>query len=182
LETTWAEGGTWHGYLSDPATGPLETTADAMDEVLRAMFYIDKMLKDTKIARPAGLKDCTADVCLEDVESRWAGLSKEQAVANLQGFQRMFWAGPTAQDGVGFDDLLAAVGEASLGEEMLSDTAAAIAALEAVEGTFFEALSSDGAALDASHAAVSELTDDLKGDFPIVLMLNIPSEAAGDAD
>ena len=182
LEATWAEGGEWHGYLTDPGSGPLGGTQTAMDEVLRAMLYVDKDLKDTKLARPAGIKDCTTDVCLDDLESLWAGLSKEQAIANLEGFQRLFWAGPDAEGGVGFDDLLAAVGEGALGEEMLADTDAAIAALEAVDGTFVEALTADGAALDASHAAVVELTDDLKGDFPTVLMLNIPTEAAGDAD
>ncbi|MGH1343071.1 MAG: imelysin family protein [Nannocystales bacterium] len=182
LESTWAEGGAWHGYLSDPSSGPLESTSAAMDEVLRAMFYIDKSLKDIKLARPAGIKDCSADVCLDEVESLWAGLSKEQAVANLAAFRQLMWAGPSADEGVGFDDLLSAVGEGALGEEMLADTTAAIDALEAVEGTFVDALTADAAALDASHAAVVELTDDLKGDFPIVLMLNVPSEAAGDAD
>lgn len=182
LEATWAEGGTWHGYLTDPTSGPLGDTQTAMDEVLRAMFYIDKSLKDVKIAVPAGIKDCTSDVCLDEVESIWAGLSKEQAVANLEGFRQIFWAGPDADGGVGFDDLLASVGEGALGEEMLADTDAAIATLQAVDGTFVEALTADGAALDASHAAVVELTDDLKGDFPTVLMLNIPTEAAGDAD
>lgn len=182
LETTWAEGGTWHGYLTDPGSGPLESTQVAMDEVLRSMFYVDKILKDVKIAQPAGIKDCSAEVCLDDVESPWAGLSKEHAIANLEGFARMFWAGPSAEEGVGFDDLLEAVGEGALGTEMVADTQAAIEALQAVEGTFVEALSADAAALDASHAAVVELTDELKGDFPTVLMLNIPTEAAGDAD
>lgn len=182
LEATWAEGGTWHGYLSDPSSGPLSSTSSAMDEVLRAMFYIDKTLKDVKLARPAGLKDCSSDACPGDVESAWAGLSKEHAVANLEAFRELMWAGPSAEDGVGFDDWLTAVGEGALGDEMLADTAAAIEALQGIDGSFVEALTADGAALDASHTAVVELTDDLKGDFPIVLMLNIPSEAAGDAD
>lgn len=182
LEATWAEGGTWHGYLTDPAAGPLQSTQVAMDEVLRAMFYVDKILKDVKIAQPAGIKDCASDVCLDRVESPWAGLSKEQAVANLEGFAQLLWAGPSADEGVGFDDLLSAVGEDALANEMVADTQAAIEALGGVEGSFVEALSADAAALDASHAAVVELTDDLKGDFPTVLMLNIPTEAAGDAD
>jgi len=182
LEATWAEGGTWHGYLSDPASGPLGSTQVALDEVLRAMFYIDKTLKDVKVARPAGIKDCTADVCLDEIESPWSGLSKEQAVANLEGFQRLFWAAASPDEGVGFDDLLISVGEGALAEEMDADASAAIEALQAVDGTFVEALGADGAALDAAHDAIVELTDDLKGDFPTVLMLNIPSEAAGDAD
>lgn len=182
LESTWAEGGTWHGYLSDPNSGPLGSTSAAMDEVLRAIFYIDKSLKDIKLARPAGLKDCSADVCLEDVESPWAGVSKENAVANLAAFRELFWAGPSGDEGVGFDDWLTAVGEGALGDEMLADTDAAIEALEAIDGSFVEALTADADALDVSHAAVVELTDDLKGDFPVVLMLNIPTEAAGDAD
>lgn len=182
LEATWAEGGTWHGYLSDPNSGPLGSTSAAMDEVLRAMFYIDTSVKDAKLAQPAGIKDCSAEVCLDAVESVWAGLSKEHAVANLEAFRELFWAGPSADEGIGFDDWLGEVGEGALADEMLADTAAAIAALQAVEGSFVEALTDRGDALDASHAAVVELTDDLKGDFPTVLMLNIPTEAAGDAD
>lgn len=182
LEATWAEGGTWHGYLTDPTSGPLESTQVAMDEVLRSMFYIDKILKDVKIAQPAGIKDCSSDICLDDVESLWVGLSKEQAVANLEGFARLFWAGPSAEEGVGFDDLLTAVGEEGLANKMIGDTQAAIETIQGIEGTFVEALSADAAALDAAHASVVELTDDLKGDFPTVLMLNIPTEAAGDAD
>ncbi len=182
LAATWAEGGEWNGYLKDPSSGPLESVQKAMDEILRAMFYIDKQLKDTKIARPAGIKDCSSDICLDELESGFARLSKELAVANVEGFQRLFWAGLDAEGGVGFDDLLASLGEGALGDEMLADAEGTIAALNGVEGSFHDALVADGAALDASHAAVVELTDDLKGDFPAILMLNIPSEAAGDAD
>lgn len=182
LEATWAEGGQWHGYLSDPESGPLGSVQVAMDEVLRAMFYIDRSLKDIKVGRPAGIKDCSADICPGDVESPYAGLSRAQAVANLEGFRRLFYAGADADSGQGFDEWLGALGEGALSDEMLMDLQGAIDALEAVDGTFVDALVADGASLDASHAAIVELTDDLKGDFPTVLMLNIPSEAAGDAD
>ncbi len=182
LATTWAEGGEWNGYLQDPSSGPLESVQNAMDEVLRAMFYVDTVLKDAKIARPAGIKDCTSDTCLDSLESLHANFSKEQAIANLEGFRRLYHAGLDADAGVGFDDWLEALGEGGLGQEMLADTQGAISALEAVEGTFVEALIADDSALDASHAAIVELTNDLKGDFPTILMLNIPSEAAGDAD
>ena len=153
-----------------------------MDEMLRAMFYVDKVLKDTKIARPAGIKDCVSDTCLDTLESPFARTSKERAIANLEGFRRLYLGGLDPESGVGFDDLLRDRGAADLADEILADTEAAIAALEAVEGTFYDALLADGSALDGAHAAVVEITDDLKGDFPVILMLNIPTEAAGDAD
>ena len=182
LAAEWATGGSWNAHLSSPSEGPYEDVSTAMDEVLRAMFYIDKVLKDTKIARPAGIRDCASDTCLDTLESQFARISKAQAIANLEGFRRLYLGGPDPESGVGFDDLLRDRGAPELADEMLADTEAAIAALEAIEGTFFDALVADGGALDEAHAAIVELTDDLKGDFPMILMLNIPTEAAGDAD
>ena len=59
---------------------------------------------------------------------------------------------------------------------------AVIETVGAVEGSFADALAADPSSLDASHEAVRKITDALKGDFATVLMLTIPSEAAGDAD
>ncbi len=182
LAQAWAPGGVWNRALADPASGPYETVQVAVDEVLRAMFYVDKVLKDAKVARPAGILDCTSEICLDAIEAPRSKLSGQAAVANLEGFSRLYHGGsdPAAHDG--FDDMLRAAGEDGLAEEITADIDAAIAALSAVDGSFADALAADPAALDAAHAALVELTDDLKGDFPAVLALNIPSEAAGDAD
>jgi len=69
-----------------------------------------------------------------------------------------------------------------LATKMTADIEAALAAVAAVEASFAEALAADPLALDASHAAIREITDSLKGDFATILMLTVPSEAAGDAD
>ncbi len=178
----WAPGGVWNGALADPPSGAYETVQVAVDEVLRAMFYVDRVLKDAKLARPAGILGCTADICLDGIEAPLSRRSGEAALANLEGFSRLYHGGsdPAAHDG--FDDILRDAGEGVLADEITADIDAAIVALSAIDEPFADALSADPAALDAAHAAVVELTDDLKGDFPAVLALNIPSEAAGDAD
>ncbi len=182
LADAWAEGGAWHAALSDPASGEYGDVQTAVDEVLRAMIYLDKVLKDAKVARPAGIRDCSADTCLDGIELTYANLSTQAAIANLEGFSRLYHGGSDADASTGFDDMLRDAGEGALADEMSADIQAAIAAFEAVSGSFTDALTADPAALDAAHAAVVEVTDDLKGDFPTVLRLNIPGEAAGDAD
>ena len=182
LAQAWATGGVWNSALADPPSGAFETVQIAVDEVLGAMFYVDKVLKDAKLARPAGILGCTADICLDGIEAPLSRRSGEAVLANLEGFSRLYHGGsdPAAHDG--FDDMLRAAGEGALADEITADIDAAIAALSAIDEPFADALTADPAALDAAHAAVAELTDDLKGDFPAVLALNIPSEAAGDAD
>lgn len=182
LAEAWADGGTWNAALSDPASGPYGDVQTAVDEVLRAMFYVDKVLKDVKVARPAGIRDCSADTCPDDSESPYAALSTAAAIANLEGFSRLYHGGTDPAASTGFDDMLRDAGEGALADEVSADIEAAIAALRAVDASFPEALAADAAALDAAHAAIVEVTDDLKGDLPTILRLNIPSEAAGDAD
>lgn len=178
----------WNGdfaeHLADPTApgSPYGSEAAAMDELLRAMFYIDKVLKDQKLARPAGILDCSTATCPETVESPWSATSKEHVLANLEGFRRIFVGGIDADAATGFDDLLAAIGEEAFAEEILTDIEAAVAAVEAIDGSFQEALAADESALDAAHVAVRNLTDALKGHVSTVLMLTIPAEAAGDAD
>lgn len=182
LAEAWAPGGTWNAALSEPSGGPYGDVQTAVDEVLRAMFYVDKVLKDAKLARPAGIRDCSAEVCLDAVELPRAALSTAAVVANLEGFRLLYHGGADPQTHAGFDDMLREAGEDALADEISADVEAAIVAVQALPPTFTEALTADPSALDAAHAAVVELTDDLKGDFPTVLRLNVPSEAAGDAD
>ncbi|MCA9625141.1 MAG: imelysin family protein, partial [Myxococcales bacterium] len=131
LATTWApDTGEYAQWLAAPgeAGSPYDDVDAALDEVLRAMFYVDTLLKDAKIAFPAGIAGCTTDTCPEGLESPWAQRSKEHVLSNLEGYRRMFVGGASAQEGVGFDDLLIEVGEDALATRMLADIDAAVAA------------------------------------------------------
>ncbi|MCZ7680323.1 MAG: hypothetical protein M5U28_16760 [Sandaracinaceae bacterium] len=98
-----------------------------------AMFYLDLVTKDRKIAAPAGLRDCTSGVCPELVESPLAAVSNENVAANLRAFEALFLGGEPGDDGDGFDDLLASVGEGELAERMRTNLGAAIGSADGLE-------------------------------------------------
>lgn len=158
-----------------------DSAAVAIDEVFRALYYVELQVKDRKLAPPAGLHpDCLADTCPQLQESRWADASKDHLLANLIAAERVFLGGTSA--GVGFDDFLHAVGASDLATEMTNDLANAIAAVEAIPGTLTEALAADPTAVRDAYIAVKEFTDDLKSRFVTVLSLRIGQEGAGDND
>lgn len=163
------------------ADSVFDSAAVAIDEVFRALYYVELQVKDRKLAPPAGLHpDCLANTCPELQESRWADASKDHLLANLRAAEQAFLGGTAA--GVGFDDFLHAVGASDLAVEMTTELAAAIAAVEAIPGTLTEALASDPTAVRDAYIAVKEFTDDLKSRFVTVLSLRIGQEGAGDND
>jgi uncharacterized protein len=158
------------------------TAQSAVDDVFAALFYIELVVKDEKIAAPAGIvPDCATDVCPNLAESQWADVSKEELVANLAAARRLFLGGPDT-GGTGFDDYLRSRGAAPLATTMLAALDASVAAVEAIPGTMLEALASDPDAVRDAHAAVKSFTDPLKSQFVTVLNLTIPQEGAGDND
>ncbi|HYD47003.1 MAG TPA: imelysin family protein [Terriglobales bacterium] len=183
LRDAWEPaGGNFAGQLANAGrSGSIYDSAqEAIDEVFAAIFYVELIVKDRKLALPAGLDpDCMANACPELAESRFADASREQILRNLQTAQRIF-LGDAA--GVGFDDFLRARGAGELAEEMIADFEAAIAAVEAIPGTFSAALANDVDSVRNAYIALKELTDDLKADLVTVLNLTIPQEGAGDND
>ncbi|MEL6548370.1 MAG: peptidase M75, partial [Myxococcota bacterium] len=85
-------------------------------------------------------------------------------------------------DGVGYDDLLVAVGSEQLATDMRRELDESIASLDAVTGTFSQTLASDEEVLVASHSAIKDVTDLLKSQFVSVLALEVPQEGAADND
>ena len=164
-------------------SGSLYPTAQsAVDDVFAGLFYVELVVKDEKLAAPAGIvPDCTTDVCPDLVESPWADVSKQQILANLAVARRVLLGGETAV-ATGFDDFLRARGAAALATTMLGALAEAIVAVEAIPGTMLEALASDPDAVRDAHAALKSFTDPLKSQFVTVLNLTIPQEGAGDND
>lgn len=160
---------------------PFSSAAVALDEVFRALYYIELQVKDRKLAVPAGINtECLASTCPELQESRWADASKDHVVANLIAARQVFLGGTAA--GVGFDDFLHAVGASDLAVRMTTELDTAIAAVEAIPGTLTEALRTDPQVVRDAYMKVKAFTDDLKSDFVTVLALRVGQEGAGDND
>ena len=102
---------------------------------------------------------------------------KEAVIANLQGFGQLFTGG----EGGGMDDRLDAAGHADLAVE-IENTDAAIELARELDPPLQELVVSNPDQAEALHAAVKSVADILKGDLATVMMLEIPSEAAGDND
>lgn len=186
LFTAWSpSGGNFAGALANAGLSgsPYGSAQGAVNELFAAIFYVELVVKDAKLAMPAGISaDCTSATCPEALESRWSGRSKENAAANMRAFRAVLLGGETAASGLGFDDFLVELGAPELAAGMEAKTDAAIAAIEAIPGTMEEALASDLASVVAAHAAVKAMTDDLKSTFVTVLNLRVPDEGAGDND
>ncbi len=180
----WAEGADFAQSFR-AGTTPFDGHADALDEVFSGLFYVDKLVKDRKLGRILGItEDCEADACPEDVESPYAKASTQNLIQNLRGFRLALEGGPldNGETGIGFFDLLAEEGADSLAQRILENTDAAIAVLEEIGTDIGSAMAQDRAAVEAAHAAVKAITDDLKGEFVTILSLEIPAEGAGDND
>jgi len=155
-----------------------ESQEQALNALFDAMFYIEIMSKDRKLAQPLGLRDCGAESCPESVESLWSGTGASHLCANLVGLERLFVGG----EGQGFDDLLVALEEEALSEDMIARIDAAQLACESVADPLEETLVSDRASVEALHAALGQITDLLKGDLAATLVLQTPSDVEGDND
>ncbi|MBR56801.1 MAG: hypothetical protein CMH54_01955 [Myxococcales bacterium] len=164
-------------------TSVYETSQLAMDELFAALFTLDTVVKDKKMAIPLGISDsCSGDICVDELESRWAHYSKENIIANLKGFQRAFLGGAPPDGDWGFDDALVEAGAEALAQEIKEDVENALSVLEGMPDSFLEHLESADGQAQQAYEAVKKVTDHLKGDVPAVLKLEIPKEAAGDAD
>jgi predicted lipoprotein len=149
-----------------------------VNAVFDALFYLETQVKDKKLGWPLGLSDCGVDDCATKIETPIAGGSHLWIAANLRGFRSLYTGG----ESLGLYDLLVAVGEQSLADEVLTSLDAADQALADLTDPLDEALVSDPDALVAAHTAVKNITDLLKSDIAAVLTLQVPQEAAGDND
>lgn len=151
---------------------------EALNAVFDALFYLELSTKDRKLGRPLGLVDCSGTSCVSEVESPLAGLSQRWIAANLRGFRALYAGG----EGAGMDDLLREIGSGDLADEMLSALDAADAAAAALSVPIDEAALGDRQPAIDLFDAVKAVTDLLKEDIAVVLVLQVPSEAAGDND
>ncbi|MFW5921561.1 MAG: imelysin family protein [Polyangiales bacterium] len=161
-----------------------ESARRAVDDLFAAMFYLDTVTKDQKLAEPTGIAEsCSQAPCLDAVESPWAEHSKENVANNLRGFLHIMRGEmPDEGEGPGFDAALGMVDAQDLADTMLDDTEAAIDSLDAVEGRFTEALQDDLESVRDVHAAVKAITDNLKMELVMRLGLQVPMSGGGDTD
>jgi predicted lipoprotein len=163
-----------------PGNKTFPTTQLALSAVSAALFYLDGETKDQKVGQPLGLFECLAPSC---PESRFARRTKANVRANLVAFRRITEGCGAGFDGLGFDDLLEAVGAEAVAGALRQRGAAVLAALDAIEEPDLpEAAKADMASVRALHAAMKGLTDMLKMEFKTLLDLEIPKRFEGDND
>jgi uncharacterized protein len=159
------------------------TTQEALNAVSDAMFYLDKEVKDMKLAWPTGLSDCAEDTCPDKRESRFADASLAHTRANLVGFRQLFHgADPDDDDQPGVDDLLRAKGADELADDMSARIEDAIDAVDAVDATMVDALETDPQPIVDVYMATKAITDLFKSQFFDVLDLDVPERGEGDND
>jgi predicted lipoprotein len=187
LVVAWdpTQGGFWN-ELAHAGRGSTvyPTTQAALNALSDALFYLDTEIKDMKLGAPIGLAvpTCGASICPDLVESSFAGLSKIHVKNNLRGFRKLF-SGCADGEGLGFDDLLADVGQSGLADRMTQEIAEAIGAVDAIEEpSIQDALRTDLESVQQLHAAVKDITDLFKTDFFTVLNLDPPAGAGTDND
>lgn len=151
-----------------------------VDDVFAALFYVELQVKDRKLGAPAGLTiDCPASACPELLESPLSATSKDHVLVNLKAVKDVFGG---AGGAVGFDDFLIAADAPDLATEIVGEIDAAIAAVEAYDGTFEAHVLDAPADVVALYDLVKAFCDDFKADLSSTLGVRIPDEGAGDND
>jgi predicted lipoprotein len=174
-------------FFGELANAGEATAYDSMQAAFNALsdalFYVEKEVKDIKVAVPAGLSvDCDGETCPQSVESRWARRSLAHVAANLEGFRLLYLGGDPGEVALGLDDYLVAVGEPELSQEIADALEGAIGAAEALGPDLIAALAADLDGVHNLHEALRVLADLLKTQFVSVLDLELPQRAEGDND
>ena len=183
LEAWTSEDSNFRGtFVLDPtANNPAyESSLDVLNEVFRAIYFIELSVKDLKLATPLGLNESCNDVaCPEAFESKWANKDNLFIEHNLIGLRSMLTGG---DDGFGFDDLLENEGYADVSEDILAKTNEAIDFTRELDESGSKLLQEDPDRLIMLHGKTKAITDILKEQFTGILNVQIPIEGAGDTD
>ena len=183
LVGAWSPDGSDFGTILSEARAPFTSEQKALNCINNGLFYIDRQLKDQKLALPLGLHDeCPADRCPAAVEALYAGTSVDHIRRNLAGFRKLFQGCGEGNAGIGFDDWLIAAGAGDVATRMLDALAGAEAAVDALDAPLEQLIVSDPARVEAVHAALKGLTDPYKAQFMSVLNLEPPGGPGGGID
>ena len=189
LEMAWrADGGDYASVLANAGRSgsPFGSAQEGVNLVSDGVFYVDRMVKDMKLAEAAGLAvnacGTVEEPCEREVELRFADRATVAIRANLGTIRAVFTGKTATSDGPGFDDFLRELGSSELADRMTASLDNAIAKAGALPDSFLGALTSSYADVVATHAAIKLFTDDLKSQFLTVLALEIPDDVATDND
>jgi uncharacterized protein len=175
IENRWTDGFSNNLKTAGQSGSDFESELVAVNAIFDAIFYLEVQVKDHKLGWALGITDCGKDDCSDELESPTAGSSQRWLAANLRGFRHLYTGG----EGLGLEDLLVAVGEESLANEVIAALNEADTAVAAIDNPL-DIASEDS--LTEAHQAVKAVTDLLKSDIATVLTLSLPTEAAGDND
>ncbi len=185
LNTAWdpAQGNFVNELVKSVRGGSIyKTDQTAFNSVSDALFYVEADVKDTKVAHPLGILNCTTPTCPEGVESPYAKRSLTHIVNNLAGFRKLFF-GCNDGNGQAFDDLLDAIGASSINTSVKVALEQAEAALASITSPDLEtAIAQQNDKVRAVHTALKKLADVLKTEFVTVLDLELPQRVEGDND
>jgi len=157
---------------------PFSSQEDGLNAIFDALFYLELRTKDRKLAWPLGLADCGLDDCTGMIETPLAGSSHTWVAENLQGFSALY----TGNDGTGLGELMIVVGQTDIHLDIMDALEAARTTAAALDMPLDQALQDHPEELQGLHDDVKAVTDVLKNDLATLLMLQIPTEAAGDND
>lgn len=185
LVDAWTPGkGDFLSTLSKAPNNVYTSRQMAFNAVSDAAYYVDDFVKTMKVGKPAGLTpDCTTPPCLDLVESPWAKRSKDHLRNNLAGFEALIRGCGANGTGLGFDDLLVAVGAPQTADRLAAALAQSKAALAALtEPTFEDDITKNPAGVKALFEALRAMFALMKSEVATVLDLNPPQRVASDND
>lgn len=189
LRTAWrADGGNYVGELANAGTSAstIKSAQEGVNRISDGMFFVDKILKDMKLAESAGIAvnacQTVQTPCEREVELRFSDRATFALRINLRALREGLTGTTPTKDGPAFDDFMRALGQPELADRMVAKLDAAIVSANALPDSFLTALTTDYAKVVAAHATVREFTDDLKSQFLTVLALEIPNDVAADND
>jgi predicted lipoprotein len=181
-----------NGYASKLKTAgengsDFETSLQGVNAISDAMFYLDSVTKDAKLGKPLGKSDnnCGNVACPADVESALSAQSAEHIVANVLGFSKLFFGSQSGQadgEGIGFDDYLKAVGDEQTSLRITQGLLEMQQLADQLQMPLAELLSTDATQVEALHARIKTVTDEMKTHFITSLALDLPQTSAGDND
>lgn len=187
----------WEGGYRDrlvtagAGSSTFPTARAAMNAVTDGLFYIYEPMLDQKLGVPAGLYTCPSAMCPEDVESTLRdrasdadeeGGSLRAIRVNLEAFRAGYLGLDGEIDGPGIDDLLDFVGASELDDRIQAALAAAMEAVDAIEGPLVVAVIERNEQVVAAIDAIDALTTLLKTELITILDLDLPMRAEGDND
>jgi predicted lipoprotein len=189
----------WHSFRSDylnPANTP-----ESLSALSDALFYIEELVKDTKIGVPTSIinGDCEDAACPEDVESPYSETSLQNVRINLTTLSRLLDGG----NGLGFDDVIATTDFANSGiiESLKTDINAAVSFIDGMDTSLHTAADAQLESGDETgctnsaanpdtgsvpmcslYGLLKRITDRLRIDFIAAVDLDLPVRSQSDND